>query len=152
MTTESAGASPNHDTERAASTHRAADWYELFFDLVFVVVIAISAGLLEKDMSFAAVVAFLLLLFPLWWTWVNLMVTNNLFGASHRSIGVLVITAMPGAAAMAIAISAGIEHSAWLFAAGAIWIRLVLLVMWLVPHARGRQPFSIWRTLGLLHG
>lgn len=38
-----------------------ADWYELFFDLVFVVVIAISAELLEKDTSFAVVLVFLLL-------------------------------------------------------------------------------------------
>lgn len=134
MTTEPAASLPSaQDSQPQHPPRRVADWYELFFDLVFVVVIAISAELLEKDTSFAAVLVFLLLLFPLWWAWVNLMVTNNLFGARYGAIGVLVIAAMPGPAAMAIAIFGGMAHYAWLYAVGAAWIRLVLLGMWLVP-------------------
>ncbi|MEO7123283.1 MAG: low temperature requirement protein A [Lacisediminihabitans sp.] len=145
MTTESTAAGSHDHGEIALPGRRVADWYELFFDLVFVVVIAISAEVLEKDTSFAAVLIFLLLLFPLWWAWVNLMVTNNLFGARYGSMGVLVIAAMPGPAAMAIAISTGIGHSAWLFAVGAAWIRLVLLAMWLVPLSRGGSSSPLWR-------
>jgi low temperature requirement protein LtrA len=147
MTTEPAARLP--DAPESLPQHpprRVADWYELFFDLVFVVVIAISAELLEKDTSFAAVLVFLLLLFPLWWAWVNLMVTNNLFGARYGAIGVLVIAAMPGPAAMAIAIFGGMAHYAWLYAIGAVWIRLVLLGMWLVPHSRRASSIPIWRA------
>jgi low temperature requirement protein LtrA len=126
---------------------RAADWYELFFDLVFVVVIAISAELIEVDPTVGAVLAFVLLFFPLWWAWVNLMLTNNLYGVRFPAIGVLVIAAMPGPAAMAIAIAAGIQNDGWLYAVGAAWIRLVLLVMWLIPYAKRAIAVPLWRPL-----
>ena len=124
---------------------RTAAWYELFFDLVFVVVVAISAHLIEVDSSAPTVLAFVLLFFPLWWAWVNLTITSNLFGERYRAIGVLLIVAMPGAAAMAIAIAGGIEHDAWLYAVGAAWIRVVLLVMWLLPYSDRATPLPRWR-------
>jgi low temperature requirement protein LtrA len=128
-----------------AQTGRTVAWYELFFDLVFVVVVAISAHLIEVDTSVQTVLAFVLLFFPLWWAWVNLSVTSNLFGQRYRAIGVLLIVAMPGPAAMAIAISAGIADYAWLYAAGAAWIRLVLLVMWLLPYRSNATRLARWR-------
>lgn len=134
-------------TPASAETRRAADWYELFFDLVFVVVIAISADRIETDPSLASVAAFMLLFFPLWWAWVNLMISNNLFGVRFSVTGALVIAAMPGPAAMAVAISGGIAHNAWLYAAGAAWIRLVLLAMWLVPYIKREISTSLWRLL-----
>ncbi|GAA3737518.1 hypothetical protein GCM10022239_11560 [Leifsonia bigeumensis] len=130
-----------------AAPRRVADWYELFFDLVFVVVVAVAVHLIEVDPAIGTVVVFVLLLFPLWWAWVNLMVTNNLFGDRFRLIGVLVVAAMPGPAAMAVAISGGIDRFAWLYAAGAAWIRILLLVMWLVPRAKEASSISPWRTV-----
>lgn len=126
---------------------RAADWYELFFDLVFVVVVAVAVHLVEIDPTVGTVAVFILLLFPLWWAWVNLMVSNNLFGARFGVIGLLVVMAMPGPAAMAIAIAGGVERFAWLYAVGAAWIRIVLLVMWLLPRKKAGSPVPRWRTL-----
>jgi len=126
---------------------RPADWYELFFDLVFVVAIAISAERIEADPSPTGVVVAMLLFFPLWWAWVNLMVSNNLFGERFPVVGALVIAAMPGPAAMTVAVSSGIEQSAWLYAAGAAWIRLVLLAMWLLPCTRRELSAPLWRPL-----
>jgi low temperature requirement protein LtrA len=144
MTTESAGAiAPEHD--EGSTPRRVADWYELFFDLVFVVVIAISAEILEEDTSLGAVLGFLLLLFPLWWAWVNLMVTNNLFGARFASIGALVIAAMPGPAAQGSAHAGGRADQAGRDVAGAGWMRLVLLGMWLVSRAGGASSAPLWR-------
>jgi low temperature requirement protein LtrA len=127
--------------------HGAADWYELFFDLVFVVVVAISAHLVEVDPTASTVLVFALLLFPLWWAWVNLMVTNNLYGSRVPAIGALVVASMPGPAMMAIAIASGIEHYGWLYAVGAAWIRLVLLVMWLIPYRKKIILVPLWRVL-----
>ena len=126
---------------------RAVDWYELFFDLVFVVVIAVSVHLIEVDTSVGTVVMFILLLFPLWWGWVNLMVTNNVFGVRIPVIGGLVVAAMPGPAAMAVAIAGGINDYSWLYAAGAAWIRVVLLIMWLLPRWLTSSVISPWRTV-----
>ncbi|MET1020535.1 MAG: low temperature requirement protein A [Microterricola sp.] len=126
---------------------RTAAWYELFFDLVFVVVIALSAHLIEVDPSLNTVLLFALVFFPLWWAWVNLMVTSNLFGRRHPAIPVLVVVAMPGPAMMAIAIAGGLAELGWLYAVGAAWIRLVLLVMWLIPRALGAVRVPLWRPL-----
>jgi low temperature requirement protein LtrA len=126
---------------------RAADWYELFFDLVFVVAVAVCADSIEAAPSISTVLAVVLLLFPLWWAWVNLMLVNNLYGARFAVIGVLVIAAMPGPAAMAIAVSGGITHDGWLYAAGAAWIRVVLLAMWLIVYGKGAISVSLWRPL-----
>lgn len=127
--------------------HGAADWYELFFDLVFVVVVAISAHLVEVDPTAGTVLVFALLLFPVWWAWVNLMITNNLYGARFPIIGALVVASMPGPAMMAIAIAGGIEHYGWLYAIGAAWIRLVLLAMWLIPYRKKIILVPLWRVL-----
>lgn len=122
------------DLVQTGPARRSADWYELFFDLVFVVVIAISAEFIELEPTLGTVVAFVLLFFPLWWAWANLMVTNNLYGTRFPIIGTLVIAAMPGPAAMAIAISGSVTDFGWLYAAGAAYIRLVLSAMWLIRH------------------
>lgn len=126
---------------------RAVDWYELFFDLVFVVVVAVAVHLIEVDTSIGTVLAFVLLLFPLWWGWVNLMITNNLYGARVTLMGGLVVAAMPGPAVMAVAIAGGIEEHAWLYAIGAAWIRLVLLGMWAIPRWKASSSISPWRMV-----
>jgi len=137
----------NFDTSPPAQPHRSVDWYELFFDLVFVAVIALSAHMIEGAPTLPVVAAFALLLFPLWWAWVNLMLSNNLFGARFPVVGVLIVAAMPGPAAMAIAIGEGIESNAWLYALGTVWVRLVLLALWLIPHLRGVTSIPLWRPL-----
>ncbi|WP_149620094.1 low temperature requirement protein A [Paeniglutamicibacter gangotriensis] len=131
-----------------AGERRPADWYELFFDLVFVVAIAVSAHVLEHDPSLGTVAGFVLLFFPLWWAWVNLMITNNLYGRCYAAMGVLVVVAMPGPAAMAVAVAGGIADNAWLYVLGAIWIRIVLLVMWMTATAHGAIRVPLWRSLG----
>jgi low temperature requirement protein LtrA len=138
---------PTPETGVSPAPRRAADWYELFFDLVFVVVVAASAETIEAGPSWQTILVFILLLFPLWWAWVNLMITNNLFGQRFPAIGALVIAAMPGPAAMAIAISIGVDKDAWLYAVGAAWIRVVLLLMWLIPYAKKSVHAPLWRLL-----
>ena len=141
---------PRHVAAPASGNgeHRPADWYELFFDLVFVVVIAVSAEAIERDPSPATMAGFVLLFFPLWWAWVNLMMTNNLYGQRYAAIGVLVVAAMPGPAAMAVAVAGGIGDNAWLYALGAVWIRVVLLLMWMTATFHGAIRVPLWRSLG----
>lgn len=126
---------------------RSVDWYELFFDLVFVAVVALAAETIEHDPRFGTVAVFLLLFFPLWWAWVNLMIANNLYGGHFAVVGVLVVASMPGPAAMAVAISLGVGQHGWLYAVGAAWIRLVLLVIWLIPFIKKLVAVPLWRPL-----
>lgn len=135
------------DTVAGQAPQRAVDWYELFFDLVFVAVIALSARAIEHDPGVGTVLTFLLLFFPLWWAWVNLMIANNLYGSRFTVVGLLVITSMPGAAAMAIAISQGVQGHGQLYALGAAWIRLTLLAIWLIPFFKKIVTVPLWRPL-----
>jgi low temperature requirement protein LtrA len=57
------------------------------------------------------VIEFVLLFFPLWWAWVNLMISNNLYGSRYPSMGLFVVAAMPGPAAMAIAMAAALRNT-----------------------------------------
>lgn len=144
---QAGGDPPGTAASSASDTRRATDWYELLFDLVFVVVVAVAAERIEARPDVPTVVQVLLLFFPLWWAWVNLMATNNLYGDRFPAIGALIVAAMPGPAAMAIAISAGIVEYGWLYAVGAAWIRLVLLAMWLLPHRARLSSVPLWRPL-----
>lgn len=135
------------ESEATTEPQRAVDWYELFFDLVFVAVVALSARAIEQSPGASTVLIFLLLFFPLWWAWVNLMIANNLYGARFAMVGILVIFSMPGAAAMAMAISRGVQEYGWLYASGAAWIRLTLLMIWLIPFIKKVVKVPLWRPL-----
>ncbi|PQZ86720.1 hypothetical protein CQ018_18775 [Arthrobacter sp. MYb227] len=135
------------DTSAVSAPQRAVDWYELFFDLVFVAVIALSARAIEHEPGVGTVLVFLLLFFPLWWAWVNLMIANNLYGSRFTAVGLLIIFSMPGAAAMAVAISQGVEGHGQLYALGAAWIRLTLLMIWLIPFIKKIVKVPLWRPL-----
>src|SRR5690349_8566241 len=85
--------------------HRA-DWFELFFDLVFVVTVSILAGRLHGDPGWGQYGTVLVLFFAAWWAWVNLVLSVNVFGA--RWTRTLLLLAMPGLATMAAAVPAGL--------------------------------------------
>jgi low temperature requirement protein LtrA len=51
------------------NTNRHATWLELFYDLVFVVVIFQLAHNLEEDFSLNGFLGFLALFVPVWWSW-----------------------------------------------------------------------------------
>src|SRR5581483_2365213 len=101
---------------------RRADWFELFFDLVFVVMVAVLAQGLHGDPGPRAFLTFLVLFLPAWWAWVNLMISVNLFGFHGAWNRVMLLIAMPGLALMAAAAPAGLGERAWVFALGAGWV------------------------------
>src|SRR5690349_7915995 len=107
--------------------HRA-DWFELFFDLVFVVTVSILAGRLHGDPGWGQYGTVLVLFFAAWWAWVNLVLSVNVFGA--RWTRTLLLLAMPGLATMAAAVPAGLGSRSWAFALGAAWVRLITFVIW----------------------
>jgi low temperature requirement protein LtrA len=82
---------------------RRADWFELFFDLVFVVMIAVLAHGLHGDPGWRDFGTFAVLFFPAWWAWVNLMVSVNLFGSTPGWNRIVLVASMPGLGLMAAA-------------------------------------------------
>jgi low temperature requirement protein LtrA len=56
------------DQDSEGDSH--ASWIELFFDLVFVVVIAELSHTLEQHLSWSGFLQFAALFVPCWWAWV----------------------------------------------------------------------------------
>ncbi len=50
---------------------RRATWIELFFDLVFSVAVTVLAGRLSHGLTLGALLGFLGLFVPLWWSWIG---------------------------------------------------------------------------------
>jgi low temperature requirement protein LtrA len=96
---------------RMTEPQRRADWFELFFDLVFVVTVSILASGLHGEPGWAKYGTVLALFFAAWWAWVNLMLSVNVFGA--RWTRALLLLGMPGLGAMAAAAPAGLGSRSW---------------------------------------
>lgn len=130
---------------RMTEPQRRADWFELFFDLVFVVTVAILAHGLHGSPGWPEYLTFLALFFPAWWAWVNLMVSVNLFGARWTRSFLLV--AMPGLGLMAAAAPGGLGSRAWAFALGAAWVRLATFGIWWTVTRTALVGVPRWRPI-----
>ena len=114
--------------ERDASR---ADWMELFFDLVFVALVAQLSEGLHHEPTFAQLAVFLALFASVWWSWVNLTFTVNVQeGLSRRVLAGYMLAAMLAVGVMAVAAPEAIADRAWLFALGNAALRVVLLSLW----------------------
>ncbi|MFD9126644.1 low temperature requirement protein A [Kitasatospora sp. NPDC059571] len=135
------------DTQREEPREQRAGWYELFFDLVFVVFVSVLAARLHGDPGPGDFGAFVVLFFPAWWAWANLMVTVDLFGPENPHAQAVLLGAMPGIGLMAAAAPQGLGDRAWAYALGAAWVRLATFVLW---YRRSRLPGSAlptWRPV-----
>jgi low temperature requirement protein LtrA len=137
----SLGAAPD---VAGAAERRHASWLELFFDLVFVGFVGQLALRLHGDPSAGDFAVFVLLFFPAWWLWVDVLLTTNLFGRRATGMTWLVmITIMFAVGAMAAAVSEDFAGRAWAFAAANALARLVMLPVWL--YAAKKKSLDWWR-------
>ncbi|MFI6445766.1 low temperature requirement protein A [Kitasatospora sp. NPDC050543] len=134
------------DAAELPESHRAG-WFELFFDLVFVVIVAVLAQGLHGDPGPAQFGTFLVLFFPAWWAWVNLMLTVNVFGSTATRVQAVLLAVMPGLGLLAAAAPQGLGSRAWAYALGAAWVRVMLFVLWWQQARRGFSGIPLWRPL-----
>ncbi|MCY0905910.1 low temperature requirement protein A [Arthrobacter sp. H14-L1] len=122
-------------------------WMELFFDLVFVAFVGQLAHGIHGDPGWTAFGTFILLFFPAWWAWANIVsVVNLLPGLSARTLGVAMLAAMAAAGIMAAAAPGAFGDRAWAFSLGNAAMRAILLVLWLYQHRQqsDQTPWRIW--------
>lgn len=129
-----------------ADDHRAG-WFELFFDLVFVVTVSVLARGLHGDPGPADFGKFVALFFPAWWAWANLTVTVNVFGSANPRTQLMLLAAMPALGLMAAAAPAGLGSRAWAYALGAAWVRLTFILLWWGRARDSANPLPLWRPL-----
>lgn len=118
---------------------------ELFFDLVFVAFVGQLAHGIHGDPGWVEYGTFVLLFFPAWWAWANIVsVINLLPQLTSRALGVAMLAAMAASALMAAAAPEALGHRAWAFSLANAVLRVLLLVLWLYQH-RGHSADPSWR-------
>ncbi len=141
MGTTQGGALPTHEARHAA-------WLELFFDLVFVAIVAQFSHALHGDPGLRDFGLFFALYLPAWWAWVNITVSANLFGSESPKLRLLVLSAMFCLAAMATSVPDALGDRAAAYSLGYAGIRFVLLALWW-PATRmaGSHRLPRWRPI-----
>lgn len=130
---------PRLRTLESGEPSRRATWLELFFDLVYVVVVAALANELARDPTPAGALRFAALFVPVWWSWVGFTIYNDRFDTEDVGQRALTLLAMLGAASLAVAIRDAFRGPA--FALSYVFLRALLLAQYLrvarhVPLAR----------------
>jgi low temperature requirement protein LtrA len=135
---------------RADEEEREVSWLELFYDLVFVILIFVLAHLLEGQVSWEGVFAFGLLFVPVWWVWMVPTLYNDRFGTddlSHRLFTFLLMVPIVG---LAIAVPEGLGALSTAFALSYIAARAILLLMWVRAgwHDPAARPLTTRLAIG----
>ncbi|WCN78829.1 low temperature requirement protein A [Micromonospora sp. LH3U1] len=111
---------------------------ELFFDLVYVVALAlISRGMVDQ-LDWHRAGQALIMLAAVWWTWVITTLVTDLYDPERTEIKLLISAVMFGALLMTTAIPAAFDHRGIVFAATYVAIHLGR-GLFLMPAVR-REP------------
>ena len=108
--------------------NRRATWLELFYDLVFVVVIFQLAHNLEKDFSLNGFLGFLALFVPVWWSWTGAVFYATRFDTDDLGHRILILLQMVGAAFLAVYVSDALGNGYVGFALSYAAIRIILVL------------------------
>ncbi|THE08921.1 low temperature requirement protein A [Microbacterium oleivorans] len=123
---------------------RVASSLELFFDLVFVVAVSISAVELHHALTDGLVVSGVLsyaaVFFSIWWAWMNFTWFATAFDTDDWLYRVLTIVQMSGVLVLAAGVhSAFTESDFRIVTAGYVVMRLAIVAQWL-RASRGAGP------------
>jgi low temperature requirement protein LtrA len=129
-------------------TDRRVTFLELFFDLVFVVVISQLADRLAEHPSWSGIGWFVFLFYVVWSPWLNGTFYHDLHGTTDVSVRVFTFAQMLAVASMAAFIADVPGRGSSAFALGYAAQNLVLVIMWFrtglhdPAHRPGSFPYS----------
>ncbi|MBF0338683.1 MAG: low temperature requirement protein A [Nitrospirae bacterium] len=110
---------------------RHATWFELFYDLIFVVVVAQLADFLKRHLSFDGFVQYIFLFIPVWWSWVGATFYATRFDTDDLGHRMLTILQMFAVMALAVSVSNGFGKSSVAFALSYVAVRTVLMIQYI---------------------
>lgn len=110
--------------------HRTATWLELFYDLAFVVAVAVVAGRLLSDVSIAGVASFFAYFALLWWLWASHTYYADRYDTDDLVYRLLAAGQMVAVVVIAAALSPEEAGSTRAFAYGYAASRWLLLLMY----------------------
>lgn len=123
---------PYMRTDADKALERKASWLELFWDLIFVAVLAeLSHYVVHHFNGFNGIFSFMLLFVPVWWIWNGITFYNERYEVNNVRHRVIMVVTMIPIAGMAYAIHDALGEMAATFAICNIIARLMLAYLWL---------------------
>ena len=125
--------------------HRAATPLELFFDLCFVVAVALAAENLHQDVSSGdvgdGVLGYALVFFAIWWAWMNFTWFASAYDTDDGVYRITTFVQMAGVLVLAAGVPRAFESTNLdLVTSGYVIMRLAMVAQWL--RAAGTDPRS----------
>ena len=117
------------DDEGELREHRTT-WLELFYDLVFVVVVAQLAHELAANVTWEGALGFVLLFIPVWWVWIGATFYNDRFDTDDVGQRVYTFLQILAVAALALNVYNGLGDASQGFALSYAAARLLVIFMW----------------------
>ena len=122
--------SPPQLRTKESEGHRTATWLELFYDLVFVVAVAIVAARLLHDVSGLGIASYFGYFALLWWLWASHTYYADRYDTDDLAYRLLAAGQMLAVVVIASALSPDEANSTRAFAFGYAACRILLLVMY----------------------
>lgn len=110
--------------------HRQVSFLELFYDLVYVALIAQLSHSLADEISFHGLIKFIFLFTMVWWYWLNGTLYHDLHGNNDIRTRVFTFLQMICVVGMAIFASEAFHSGATGFTISAILLLVILLFLW----------------------
>lgn len=123
---------------------RTVTFLELFYDLVYVVIVAELAHALAVDVTWAGIGRFTFLFVIVWWAWLNGATYHDLHGNNDIRTRVFTFLQMGSVAAMAVFAHNAMGEGSTGFALSYAAFQLILLVLWWRTgmHDPNHRPLS----------
>lgn len=122
--------SPPRLRTKAEEGKRSATWLELFYDLSFVVAVAVLVGRLIDDVSWAGLASFGAYFALLWWLWASHTYYADRYDTDDLAYRLIAAGQMVAIVVLASALTVGEASSTTAFAFAYATTRLLLLVMY----------------------
>jgi low temperature requirement protein LtrA len=135
---------PRLRTDEEEQHERKVSWLELFYALVFVVVISELTSYLSGHVSLGGVLGFVLLFVAVWWVWIGGTFYTERFETEDLSYRIFTFLQMLPVAAMAVFAHEGLENASAGFALSYAAARALVTLMWLRGgyHHRAFRPVA----------
>ena len=129
---------------------RSATWLELFYDLVFVVAVAVLGIRLIADTSWTGLASYLGYFVALWWLWASFTFYADRYDTDDLVYRLLAVGQIVAIALLAASISSGPAGSTTAFALAYAAARIVLILMY--ERVRRHVPETRVLVTGYIKG
>ena len=140
---------PKMRTDENFDIERKASWLELFYDLMFVSILAQLSHTLFNHISWEGLGMFVFLFIPAWWIWNSITFYNERYEINDIRHRIFTFLNMIPLAGIAFSVHGAMGDQANIFAVSYIISRLLLIYLWLTAgESKIERRLSYIFTIG----